>query len=57
MPYPFVTTTHRWGANGYSGGDSANELAQMSLDPNVHIQDVKAFTCDIRPGHGRAVAT
>jgi formate dehydrogenase major subunit len=22
----------------------------MSLDPNVHIQEVKAFTCDIQPG-------
>jgi formate dehydrogenase major subunit len=22
----------------------------MSLDPNVHIQEDKAFTCDIRPG-------
>ena len=22
----------------------------MTLDPNVHIQEVKAFTCDIRPG-------
>jgi formate dehydrogenase major subunit len=22
----------------------------MSLDPNVHIQEVKAFACDIRPG-------
>jgi formate dehydrogenase major subunit len=22
----------------------------MALDPNVHIQEVKAFTCDIRPG-------
>jgi formate dehydrogenase major subunit len=22
----------------------------MSLDPNSHIQEVKAFACDIRPG-------
>jgi len=22
----------------------------MSLDPNVHIQEVKALACDIRPG-------
>jgi formate dehydrogenase major subunit len=22
----------------------------MALDPNVHIQEVKAFSCDIRPG-------
>jgi formate dehydrogenase major subunit len=31
-------------------GDSANDLAHMALDPNVHIQEVKAFTCGIRPG-------
>jgi formate dehydrogenase major subunit len=22
----------------------------MALDPNVHIQEVKALTCDVRPG-------
>ena len=41
---------YHWGPNGYSAGDAANELAHLSLDPNVHIQEVKAFTCDIRPG-------
>jgi formate dehydrogenase major subunit len=39
-----------WGANGYTTGDAANELSHMSLDPNVHIQEVKAMACDIRPG-------
>ncbi|MDQ1466045.1 MAG: formate dehydrogenase major subunit, partial [Actinomycetota bacterium] len=46
-----------WGPNGLSTGDAANELAHLGLDPNVHIQEVKAFTCDIRPGrrpHGEA---
>lgn len=41
---------YHWGPNGYSTGDSANELMSMSLDPNVHIQEVKALTADIRPG-------
>ncbi|MEO3787719.1 formate dehydrogenase [Actinocorallia sp. B10E7] len=41
---------YHWGPNGYSTGDSANELASVSLDPNVHIQEVKAFSADIRPG-------
>ncbi len=41
---------YHWGPNGYSTGDAANELAHLSLDPNVHIQEVKAMTCDIRPG-------
>jgi formate dehydrogenase major subunit len=39
-----------WGPNGYAKGDSANELAPMSLDPNAHIQEDKSFTADIRPG-------
>ncbi|HEY3035052.1 MAG TPA: molybdopterin dinucleotide binding domain-containing protein, partial [Streptosporangiaceae bacterium] len=41
---------YHWGGNGISTGDAANELPYMSLDPNVHIQEVKAFACDIRPG-------
>jgi len=45
-----VGLPYHWGRNGYSVGDSANELAHLSLDPNVHIQEVKAFTVDIRPG-------
>jgi formate dehydrogenase major subunit len=43
MPY-------HWGLNGLSKGDSANELLQIVLDPNVHIQEDKAFTADIQPG-------
>ena len=41
---------YHWGANGISTGDSANDLAHLVLDPNVHIQEVKALACDIRPG-------
>ena len=41
---------YHWGPNGYTTGDAANELAHLSLDPNVHIQEVKAFTCDVRAG-------
>jgi formate dehydrogenase major subunit len=39
-----------WGLNGLTAGDAANELTHLSLDPNVHIQEDKAFACDIRPG-------
>jgi formate dehydrogenase major subunit len=39
-----------WGSSGYTTGDAANELAHLALDPNVHIQEVKAMACDIRPG-------
>jgi formate dehydrogenase major subunit len=45
-----VGLPYHWGPNGYSTGDAANELVEISLDPNVHIQEVKAFACDIRPG-------
>ena len=41
---------YHWGPNGLSTGDAANELAAISLDPNVHIQEVKALAADIRPG-------
>jgi formate dehydrogenase major subunit len=41
---------YHWGKKGLITGDSANDLAHMALDPNVHIQEVKAFTCGIRPG-------
>jgi formate dehydrogenase major subunit len=45
-----VGLPYHWGPNGLSAGDSANDLAHLSLDPNVHIQEVKALACDIRPG-------
>ncbi len=53
-----VGLPYHWGSNGLSRGDSANDLFHLSLDPNVHIQEVKAATCDIRPGrrpHGPAL--
>ncbi len=45
-----VGLPYHWGPNGYSTGDAANELLHMSLDPNTHIQESKAFAVDIRPG-------
>ncbi len=45
-----VGLPYHWGSRGYTTGDSANDLAAVSLDPNVHIQEVKVFACDIRPG-------
>jgi len=43
MPY-------HWGPNGVVTGDAVNELTSIVLDANVHIQEVKAFAADIRPG-------
>ncbi|MGW2148451.1 formate dehydrogenase [Nonomuraea bangladeshensis] len=39
-----------FGPNGVVTGDAANELSSITLDPNSHIQEVKAFSADIRPG-------
>jgi formate dehydrogenase major subunit len=44
-----VGLPYHWGGNGITTGDSPNDLVNVTLDPNVHIQD-KVGTCDIRPG-------
>jgi formate dehydrogenase major subunit len=41
---------YHWGPNGLTTGDAMNVLSALALDPNVHIQEVKALTADIRPG-------
>jgi formate dehydrogenase major subunit len=41
---------YHWGPNGVVTGDAANDLLSIVLDSNVHIQESKAATCDIRPG-------
>jgi formate dehydrogenase major subunit len=49
-------TTHQiglpyhWGTRGLTTGGSANDLSSIALDPNVHIQEVKAFSVGIKPG-------
>jgi formate dehydrogenase major subunit len=53
-----VGIPYHWGFRGRTTGDSANDLFPLALDPNVHIQEVKAATCDIRAGRrprGRAL--
>jgi formate dehydrogenase major subunit len=45
-----VGLPYHWGVRGLTTGDAANELFPVALDPNVHIQEVKAASCDIRPG-------
>lgn len=44
-----VGLPYHWGANGITTGDSANDLVNVTMDPNVYIQD-KVGTCDIQPG-------
>jgi formate dehydrogenase major subunit len=45
-----VGVPYHWGSKGLTTGDAGNDLYSIALDPNVHIQEVKAATCDIRPG-------
>jgi formate dehydrogenase major subunit len=45
-----VGLPYHWGSRGYARGDSANDLVGLALDPNVHIGEYKALTCDVRPG-------
>lgn len=44
-----VGLPYHWGRNGITQGDSPNDLVNVTMDPNVYIQD-KVGTCDIRPG-------
>lgn len=39
-----------WGFQGKVRGSITNDLAHMVLEPNVSIEEAKAFTCNIRPG-------
>jgi formate dehydrogenase major subunit len=45
-----VGLPYHWGTRGLVRGDSANDLFELALDPNVHIQEVKAATCDVISG-------
>ncbi len=39
-----------WGFAGGVHGDSTNDLGALSGDPNVNIQESKAFSCNVRAG-------
>ncbi|MDQ1750397.1 MAG: formate dehydrogenase major subunit [Pseudonocardiales bacterium] len=47
-----VGLPYHWGVgeDAVVTGDSANDLFGVVLDPNVHIQESKVASCDIRPG-------
>ncbi len=40
-----------------STGDSVNDLVAISGDPNVTIQESKAFRCDVRAGRRKGETT
>src|SRR5215211_8907824 len=45
-----VALPWHWGFHGPEPGDSANDLGVLAADPNVSIQESKAFSCDVRAG-------
>jgi formate dehydrogenase major subunit len=45
-----VGLPYHWGPNGLAAGDTPNELLAILADPNVHIMESKAATCDVLPG-------
>jgi formate dehydrogenase major subunit len=45
-----VGLPYHWSGRGLATGDTVNDLFALALDPNVHIQEVKAASCDVRPG-------
>jgi formate dehydrogenase major subunit len=45
-----VGLPYHWGTRGLTTGGAANDLTPIVLDPNVHIQEVKAFSVGIKPG-------
>jgi formate dehydrogenase major subunit len=45
-----VALPWHWGYGGEARGDSANDLGALAADPNVSIQESKAFTCNVRAG-------
>ena len=45
-----VGLPYHWGRNGLSTGDGANDLLPIVGDPNVHIMESKANTCNVLPG-------
>jgi formate dehydrogenase major subunit len=46
-----------WGYSSPYAGDSTNDLGALSGDPNVSIQESKAFTCEVRAGRRRGPST
>jgi formate dehydrogenase major subunit len=49
-----VGLPYHWGYAGIVTGDSANDLVSLVGDPNVSIEEAKAFTCNLRKGRLRS---
>jgi len=52
-----VALPWHWGYSGAATGDSTNDLGVISGEPNVSIQESKAFCCDVRAGRRSGYST
>ena len=52
-----VALPWHWGYGGGVAGRRANDLGALSGDPNVSIQEAKAFTCNVRAGRRAGEST
>ena len=52
-----VALPWHWGYAGPVRGDTTNDLGVLSGDPNVYIQESKAFSCDVRAGRRTGAST
>jgi formate dehydrogenase major subunit len=52
-----VALPWHWGYGGEVRGDTVNDLGVLSGEPNVMIQESKAFSCDVRAGRRSAPST
>ena len=49
-PLHQVALPWHWGFAGGAPGDTTNDLGAIGGDPNVSIQEDKAFSCNVRAG-------
>src|SRR6185437_6929260 len=52
-----VALPWHWGVGGPDPGDATNDLITLSGDPNVSIQESKAFVCNVRAGRRTGATT
>ncbi|MBA2767327.1 MAG: formate dehydrogenase subunit alpha, partial [Solirubrobacterales bacterium] len=52
-----VALPWHWGYSGPVRGDTTNDLGVLSGDPNVFIQESKAFSCNVRAGRRTGAST
>jgi formate dehydrogenase major subunit len=52
-----VALPWHWGYAGHTHGDMTNDLGAITGEPNVSIQESKAFVCDVRAGRRRQPST